>query len=116
MTDKNTFILQICTDVPREEHGFCSETNLRSSDHNDEVISTKIEGEEVRIKEEDEPIAISFSSIKEEPEVSPQTFHRYLRLLSVIMLFVCLPFHIKQLPVVNGNGLYIFTEYVKYEG
>jgi hypothetical protein len=88
---------------------------VQSSDDNIEVTSISIEGEEIRIKEEFEPLAISFSSIKDEPAVSPQTFHRYLRLPPVIMPFVCLPFHINQLPMVNGNGLYIFTEYVKYE-
>jgi hypothetical protein len=86
---------------------------VRSSDDSNEVIRIKIEREEVCIKEEDEPIAISSSSsIKDEPEVSPQTFHWYLRLPPVIMPFVCLPFHINQLPVVNENGLYIFIDYV----
>jgi hypothetical protein len=56
-----------------------------SSDDRNEVIIIKIVGGVVRIKEEDEPIAISFSSIKEEPEVSPQTFHQYVRLPSIIM-------------------------------
>jgi hypothetical protein len=27
-----------------------------------------------------------------------------------------MPFHINQLTMVNGNGLYIFTVYVKYRG
>ena len=89
MTDKNT-VLQSYTDAPRVEHGLCSETNVWSSDDSNEVISIKIEEEEICIKEEDEPIAVSFSSIKDEPEVSPQTFHRYLRLPSIIMPFVCL--------------------------
>ena len=102
MTDKNTLVLQNCTDAPGVEHGLYSETSEWSSDDSNEVMSIKIEEEELCIKEEDEPIAVSFSSIKDEPEVSPQTFHWYLRLLSVIMQFVCLPFHIKQLPVVNG--------------
>src|SRR5215469_2362149 len=102
MTDKDTFILQICADALRVEHGLCSETSVWSSDDHNEVISIKIKGEEICIKEEDDPIAISVSSIKDEPEVSPQTFHRYLRLPSVIMMFVCLPFHINQLPAVNG--------------
>jgi hypothetical protein len=69
----------------------------------------------VRIKEEVDPIAILVSSIKDEPEVSPQTFHHYLELPSVIVLFY-LPFHINQLPVVIGNVLYIFIEYDKYKG
>ena len=109
VTDKNTLVLQSFTDAPRVEHGLCSETSVPSSDDSIEVISTNIEGEGIHIKEEDEPIAISFSSIKDEPEVSPQTFLRYLGLPSVIMPFVCLPFHINQLHMVNGNGLYIFT-------
>ena len=93
ITVKTTFVFQSCTDAPRVEHGFCSETIVRSSDDSNEVISIKIEREEICIKEEVEPIAISCSSIKDEPEVSPQTFHRYLGLPSVIMPFVCLPFH-----------------------
>jgi len=92
MTD-NTLVLQSCTYAPRVEHGLCRETSVRSSDDSIEVISINIEREEIRIKEEVEPLAISFSSIKDEPEVSPQTFHRYLGLPSVIMPFVCLPFH-----------------------
>jgi hypothetical protein len=52
-----------------------------------QVITVKIVREVVWIKEEDEPIAISFSSIKDEPELSPQTFHQYLGLPSVILLF-----------------------------
>ena len=90
-------VLQSCTDAPRVEHGLCSETSVRYSDDSIEVISTNIEREEIHLKEEAEPISISFSSIKDEPEVSPQTFHRYLGLPSVTMLFVCLPFHMKQL-------------------
>ena len=93
ITDKNTLDLQSCTAAPRVEHGLCRETSVRSSDDSIEVISINIEREEIRIKEEVKPIAISFSSIKGEPEVSPQTFHRYLGLPSVIMPFVCLPFH-----------------------
>ena len=102
MTDKNMLVLQSCTDTPRVEHGLYSEKSECSSDDSNEFMSIKIEEEEICIKEEDEPIAVSFSSIKDEPEVSPQTFHRYLRLPSIIMPFVCLPFHIKQFPVVNG--------------
>jgi hypothetical protein len=117
MADKNTLVLQSCTVAPRVEHGLCSETSVRSSDDTNEVISINMEGEKIHIKEEDEPIAISSSPIKEEPEVSPQTFHRYLGLLpSPIMPLVCLPSYINQHPVVNGNGLYIFTECVKYKG
>ena len=93
MTVKNTLVLQSCTDAPREEHGLCEETSVLSSDDSIEVTSINIEGEEIHIKEEAEPIAISFSSIKDEPEVSLQTFHQYLVLLSVIMPFVCLPLH-----------------------
>ena len=88
--------LQSCTDAPRVEHGLCNETSVPSSDDSIEVISTNIEGEEIHIKEEDEPIAISFSSIKDEPEVSLQTFHRYLGLPSVTTPFVCRPFHINS--------------------
>jgi len=67
---------------------------VQSCDDSNEVISIKIEEEqEICIRQEDEPIAISFSSIKDEPEVSPQTFHWYLGLPYVIVLF-SLPFHI----------------------
>ena len=90
MTDKNMLVLQSRTDALRVENGLCSETSVRSSDDSKELISIKIEEEEIHIKEEVEPIAVSCSSIKEEPEVSPQTFHRYLRLPSIIMPFVCL--------------------------
>ena len=78
MTDKNTLVLQSCTVALRAEHGLCSKTSVQSSDDSNEVIAIKIVGEAVRIKEEVEPIAISFSLIKEEPQVSPQTFHQYL--------------------------------------
>jgi hypothetical protein len=93
MIDNGTLVLQSCTVALRAEHGLCSKTSVQSSDDSNEVITIKIVGEVVGIKEEDEPIAVSFSSIKEEPEVSPQTFHQYLGLPSVIMpfcLFLCL--------------------------
>ena len=116
ITDKNALVLQSCTVTPRVEHGLCSETSVWASDDSKEFISIKIEEEEIHIKEEVQQIAVSCSSIKEEAEVSPQTFRRYLGLPSVIMPFVCLPLHLKRLPVVNGNGLYIFTKCVKCEG
>jgi len=78
MSDKNMLVLQSCTVALRAEHGLCSKTSVQSSDDSNEVIAIKIVGEAVCIKQEVEPIAISFSSIKEEPEVSPQTFHQYL--------------------------------------
>jgi len=78
MTDKYTLVLQSCTDVPGVEHGLCSDTSVQSSGDGNGVMSIKIEGEEIHIKEEDEPIAISFSSVKDEPEVSPQTLHQNL--------------------------------------
>jgi len=71
MTDKNMFVLQSCTVALSVEHGLCTRISVPSSDDSNEVITIKIVGDVVRIKEEDEPIAISFSSIKEEPEVSP---------------------------------------------
>jgi hypothetical protein len=109
-------VLQSCTVALSVERGLCSETIVPSSGDGNEVITLKIVGEVVPIKEEDDPIAISFSSIKDEPEVSPQTFHHYVGLPSVIVPFCLLPFHINQLPVVNGNVLYIFTEYDKNKG
>jgi len=78
MTDNGTLVLQSCTVTLRAEHGLCSKTSVQSSDDSNEVITIKITGEAVQIKEEVEPIPLSFSSIKEEPEVSPQTFHQYL--------------------------------------
>ena len=97
-TDKNTLVLQSGTDAPRVEHGLCSETSVRSCDDVIEVISINIEGEEILIKGEVEPIAISCSSIKVEPEVNPQTFHRYLGLPSVIMLYCLSSFALKAAP------------------
>jgi hypothetical protein len=114
MTDKNTLVLQSCTAALSVECGLCSETSVPSSGDSNEIITLKIVGEVVRIKEEDDPIAISFSSIKDEPEVSLQTFQHCLGLPSVIVPF-CMPFHINNFPVVNGNFLYIFTEYDKYK-
>ena len=89
MTDNGTLILQSCKVGLRVEHGLCGEPSVQSSGDSNEVIAIKIVGEAVLIKEEVEPIALSFSSIKDEPEVSPQTFHQYLRSPSVIMV-VCL--------------------------
>jgi len=77
MTDKNMFVLQSCTVALSVEHGLCSETSVQSADDSNEVITIKIVGDVVHIKEEEEPIAISFSSVKDEPEVSPQTFHQF---------------------------------------
>ena len=78
MTDKNTLVLQSCTVALSAEHGSCCETSVQSSYYSNEVITIKIVGEAVHIKEEVEPIALSFSSIKDEPELSPQTFHQGL--------------------------------------
>ena len=96
MTNKNTLVLQSCTDAPRVEHGLCSDTSVQSSGDGKEVI--KFEGEEIHIKEEDEPIAISFSSVKDELEVSPQTFNQYLELPSVIVTFCLSAFPQKPTP------------------
>ena len=104
MTDKNTLVLQNCTDAPKVERGLSSETSVWPSDDTIEVINIRTDREEIHLKEEVDPIAISISSIKDEPEVSPQTFHWYLGLPFVIMPFVCLPFHINWLPMVNGKG------------
>jgi hypothetical protein len=98
MTYKNTLVLQSCTIALRVEHRLCGERSVHSSDDNNEVITVKIVGELMHIKEEDEPIDISFSSIKDEPEVSPQTFHRYLGLPSVIMPFCLSAFPHKSSP------------------
>jgi hypothetical protein len=76
MTDKNMLVLQSCTVALSVERGLCRETSVPSSGDGSEVITLKIVGEVVRIKEEDDSIAISFSSMKDEPEVSPQTFHQ----------------------------------------
>jgi hypothetical protein len=107
MTDNGMLVLQSCTVELRLEHGLCSETSVQSSGDSNEVITIKIVGEVVRIKEEDEPIAISFSSIKDEPEVSPQTCHQYLVLPSVMMPFclsVCLSaFPLKSAPYSEWN-------------
>ena len=78
MTDNGTLVFQSCKVGLRVEHDMFGEASVQSSGESNEVITVKIVGEAVQIKEEVEPIAISFSSIKEEPEVSPQTFHQYL--------------------------------------
>ena len=78
MTDKYTLVLQSCTVALRVENGSHRETSVQPSDDSNEVITIKIVGEAVLIKEEVEPIALSFSSIKDEPELSPQTFHQGL--------------------------------------
>jgi hypothetical protein len=90
MTDDEMLVLQSCTVPLPVEHGLCGKTSIQSSDDCSEIVCINIVGEVVHIKEEDEPIAISFSSIKQEPQVSPQTFHLYLGLPSVIVPF-CLP-------------------------
>jgi hypothetical protein len=87
MTDTNMLVLQSCTVALSVERGLCSEKSVSSSNDGNEVITLKIVGEVVRIKEEVDPIAILVSSIKDEPEVSPQTFHHYLGLPSVIVPF-----------------------------
>jgi hypothetical protein len=74
---------------------------VRSSDDGIDVISFSIEGEEVHLKEEVGPIAESFSSIKDEPEVSPQTFRRYVSLPSLIMPFCLSAFLHKSAPYVE---------------
>jgi hypothetical protein len=98
MTDKNTLVLQSCTVALSVERGLYSETSVPSSGDGNEVITLKIVGEVVRIKEEDDPIAISFSSIKDEPEVSLQTFQHYLGLPSVIVPFCLSAFPHKSGP------------------
>ena len=77
MTDKNMLVLQSCTVALSVQHVLCGETSVQSADDSNDVTTLKIVGEVVRIKEEEEPIALLFSSIKEEPEVSPQTFHQF---------------------------------------
>jgi hypothetical protein len=63
---------------------------VQSADDSSSVVGFKIEEEEIQIKEEEDPLAIPICSIKDEPEVSPQTFHQYIGSLSVILPF-CLP-------------------------
>jgi hypothetical protein len=91
-------VLQSCTVALSVERGLCSETIVPSSSDGNEVITLKTVGEVVRIKEEHDPIAISFSSIKDEPEVSLQTFHHYLVLPSVIVPFCLSAFPHKSAP------------------
>jgi hypothetical protein len=85
MADKNTLVLQSCTDAQSVECGLYSEGGVQSADDSSSVVSFKIEEEEIQIKEEEEPIAIEFPSIKVESEVSPQTFYPYIILPSVIL-------------------------------
>jgi len=89
---------------------------VQSSHDGNTFISIKIEGEEIHIKEEDEHIALSFFSIKDEPEVSPQTFHKYLGLPSVIMPFCLSAFPSKSAPYGEWKWSVYMNRYVKYEG
>ena len=57
---------------------------MHSSGDGNEVINIKIESEEICVKVENEPLVMSFSSINDESELSPQTFHQYLDLTSVM--------------------------------
>ena len=71
---------------------------MQSSGDGNEVISIKIEGEEIRVKGEDGSISILFSSINDEHVVIPQTFHQYLELPSVIVTFCLSAFPHKSTP------------------
>ena len=83
---------------------------MQSSDDSSEVISVKVVGEEICIKEEDEPIAISFAAIKDEPEVSQQTFHQYMGLPSVILPFCLSAFPRKSAPYGEWKwSVYIYS-------
>jgi hypothetical protein len=109
-THKSTLFLQTCTVALSVEHGLCSETSVPSSGDGNDVITLKIVGEVVRIKEEFDPIAISFTSIKDEPEVSPQTFHHYMGLPTVIVPFCLSAFPHKSAPCGEWKcSVYIYT-------
>jgi hypothetical protein len=76
---KNVLVLQSCTVALTAEHSLCNQTAVQSADGSNPVSS--ITGEEqIRIKEDEDPLAIPISSIKDEPEVSPQTLHQYIAL------------------------------------
>ena len=62
-------VLQTCEASLTSDPVSCSETCLRSSVDGNKVIFIKVE-EETDIKEEEHPEAISFPTIKTEPEVS----------------------------------------------
>jgi hypothetical protein len=110
MTDTNMLVLQSCTVALSDERGLCSETSMPSSSAGNDVITLKIVGEVVRIKEEVDPIAISFNSIKDEPEVSPQTFQHYLGLPCVIVSFCLSAFPHKSAPCSEWKcSVYIYT-------
>jgi hypothetical protein len=68
MTDRNTLVLQSCTVQLTTEDGYGSDTSVQCCDDSNAVISIKIEQEE--------PIALSFSAIKDEPEVSDAVPHK----------------------------------------
>ena len=51
MTDNGTLVLQSCTVALRVENGPCYETSVQSSDESNEVITIKIVGEAVHIKD-----------------------------------------------------------------
>jgi hypothetical protein len=84
---KNMLVLQICTVALTAKHGLCNQTAVQSADSSNEVSSITTGEAQMRIKEEEDPLAIPISSIKDEPEVSPQTFPQYIGLLSVIVPF-----------------------------
>jgi hypothetical protein len=86
MTDDGMLVLQSCTVPLTGEYSLCGETSVQSCSDGTAEIRVIIK-EEIHIKEEDEPITMSSSSIKEEPEVSRQTFHQYLGLPSVNVPF-----------------------------
>jgi len=45
-----------------------------------------------------------------------QQWYRKTKIMSDFVQSACLAFHLNQLHMVNGIGLYIFTEFIKYEG
>jgi hypothetical protein len=61
-------VLQISTDIAKDEPGLCSETCLTAHDGN-QVIDVKFQkGSDV--EEDDDPVAITFPALKAECEVS----------------------------------------------
>jgi hypothetical protein len=69
--DDGTVLLQNCMDFQKDMQGSCSESCPTSCDAN-QIVSIKVE-DVSDIEEEEDPLALRYSGIKTEPEVSCMT-------------------------------------------
>jgi hypothetical protein len=68
MIHNGTVVLQICTELLKDEPGLCSESCVTSHDGN---RATDVKVRKVSdIEEDDDPVAITFPALKAEHEVS----------------------------------------------